>query len=96
MKVSVSTIAPAELDVDLLVVPVNLAGKAEIGAAIGLSGKLFDAALSDFSAKLGETAVFYPEKKFQSPRVCLAGLGDAEDVTVEALRRAAAAAEEKR
>lgn len=92
MKVSVSTIAPAELDVDILIVPTQEGAKSEIGSSLGLSGKSIDAAVSDFSGKLGEIAVYYPEKKFQAPRVCFVGLGESDSVTTESLRRAAAAA----
>ncbi len=91
MKVSVSTIAPAELDVDILIVPTPEDKKGEVGSILGLTGKSSDAAIADFSGKLGEVAVLYPEKKFQAPRVCLVGLGDSESVTTESLRRAAAA-----
>lgn len=89
MKVSVSTIALSELDVDLLIVPIT-----EQDADGGLTklvehfGDAVERVRSDVSGKKNTTALLYPEKG-SSPRVVLSGLGDSEDMNVETLRRAA-------
>ena len=48
--------------------------------------------LKDFSAKRGEFLSLYTEKSLASPRVFLIGMGEVEKLTLESLRRGAAAA----
>ncbi len=55
----------------------------------GLSGAITDlAATGDFAAKLGQTAVLYPQGRLKSKRVILTGLGKKKEMTRERVRRA--------
>ncbi len=90
MKVSVSTISLSELDVDLLVVPVNLKD-AESGLTLLVEhfGSIIERIRPDFSGKPGSTTVIYPDQG-SARRVVLVGLGEPEKIDPELLRRAAA------
>lgn len=89
MKVSVSTIALSELDVDLLIVPVTEQEvEGGLTSLIEQFGNAVERVRADVSGKRGTTTIFYPEKG-SSPRVVLSGLGDKEEVDLETLRRAA-------
>jgi leucyl aminopeptidase len=52
----------------------------------GILGNLIET--GDFRAKLGETAVLYPQGRLDFKRIIILGLGKKRDLTVERLRRA--------
>jgi leucyl aminopeptidase len=52
----------------------------------GILGNLMET--GDFRAKLGETAVLYPQGRLDFKRILILGLGKRRDLTVEKLRRA--------
>jgi len=90
MKVSVSTIAMSELDVDVLIVPVSAED-----AAAGLKdlashfGKPVEQMRLDFTGKTGETALIYPDSS-STRRIMAVGAGEKDRLNAEGLRRAAA------
>ena len=89
MKVSVTAIDLAELDVELLVVPVP---ESVDGGRITLPGPLgpsFGRAADDFKGQADETLTLYPDG-IQAKRIILVGLGPSETVDAERLRFAAA------
>lgn len=92
MKVSVSTISIAELDVDLLFVPVTVenidAGLAELTVAFGGA---IDRAKNDIRGDGSAATVLYPDMG-TAKRIVLVGLGESSKVTLEKLRLAAAKA----
>lgn len=89
MKVSVSTISIAELDVDLLFAPVSAeeleSGLSSLERAFG---GVVERARSDVDPDGGNTVVLYPETG-TAKRIVLVGLGETESVTLEKLRFAA-------
>jgi leucyl aminopeptidase len=91
MKVSVTTITPVDLDVDLLLMPLtedDAAGRqAELAEGFGPS---LQRSASDFSGKAEERVVLYPERA-RARRIALLGLGPRAGVDVEMLREVAAA-----
>ncbi len=91
MKVSVTTLSLQDLDVDLLIIPVERslarARAAQIGGPIG---EALNTALIDFEGDLEETLLCYPTSG-RAARVAVVGLGYPENVDREILRRAAAA-----
>jgi leucyl aminopeptidase len=91
MKVSVSTISLAELDVDLLLVPCSAEQAADGLEALSESfGDVVVRSRSDFSGKLADTLVVYPDSG-TAKRLLIVGVGEEADVNAERLRRAAAA-----
>lgn len=89
MKVSVSTISLSELDVDLLVVPVTI--QDVDGGLTSLSehfGPVIERVRADFTGKIDNQLVVYPDQG-SARRLVLIGLGEADSVSVEGLRRAA-------
>jgi leucyl aminopeptidase len=91
MKVSVTGIPLAQLDVDLVIVP--LAEDAPVSVKEPLQaglGESFLRASADFTGKAGQPpALIYPEK-IRAKRVVLVGLGPDKSVDAERLRQAAA------
>ncbi|MEM8487557.1 MAG: leucyl aminopeptidase [Bacteroidota bacterium] len=91
MKVSVTTLSIAELDVELLLIPVS---ESHIEAArLNLAeafGDVIQRAAPDFDGKAEEQVVLYPEKS-RAKRIALLGLGPWESVDNETLRSAASA-----
>jgi leucyl aminopeptidase len=92
MKVSVSTISIAELDVDLLFVPITVeeleAGLTDLSEAFGSA---IERARSDIRGDGSHATVLYPEEG-TAKRIVLVGLGQSADVTLEKLRLAASKA----
>ncbi len=88
MKVSVTTLPLAELDVDLLMLPLAESG---LGAVQGrLAGPVAEAlkrAAGDFTAKPGSTVLFYPDGA-RCRRVALIGLGPKKEIDGDRLRAA--------
>ena len=91
MKVSVTTLSLQDLDVDLLIIPVGKslarARAAQIGGPIG---EALSTALIDFEGDEGQALLCYPATG-RAARVAVVGIGDAETVNREKLRKAAAA-----
>ena len=88
MKVSVTAIDLAELDVELLIVPVpgnDDARRVDLPAPLD---KALERAVEDFRGRESESLVLYPEG-MQAKRIALVGLGSAEKVDAERLRIAA-------
>lgn len=89
MKVSITTLPLAELDVDLLIIPV-----AEEDAAPRISslandfGSAVQRAADDFKGKTEDSLTIYPDKA-HARRVGLVGMGPESKIDVEAVRRAA-------
>ena len=90
MKVSVTTLPLADLDVDLLLLPVSAALLEESAPMVeGPIGEALHRASVDFTGADGETVLFYPENA-RARRVALVGMGSAESMDAEALRIAGA------
>lgn len=91
MKASITGIPLAQLDVDMLLVP--LAEDAADGEKTSLQdalGEPFRRAMSDFTGKAGSNPILlYPESS-RAKRVVLVGLGTAKTIDAERLRAAAA------
>jgi len=89
MKVSVSTIAMSELDVDVLLLPLT-----EEDVEDGLSditaqfGSAMERIALDFTGEFGQTVLFYPVDS-SSRRVLVIGCGPLDKLTSERIRRAA-------
>ena len=94
MTVSTTSDAPVDLDVDLLLLPVtqNLSGSF-IEALSSRFGVALRRAAVDVEGKVGDVRVVYPEGA-DVPRLALVGLGPAEDLDPEAVRRGLAATSE--
>lgn len=91
MKVSVSTISLSELDVDLLLVPCTSEQAADgLEELVEAFGSSVMRARPDFSGKLAETLVVYPDSG-TAKRLLIVGVGEEPDVNAERMRRAAAA-----
>lgn len=90
MKVSVTTIPLIDLDVELLLIPLSEDGVADALNALAetLGGSVHRAA-SDFTGKVDNAVLIYPDEA-RAQRVVFVGLGPAEKVGAEELRRAAA------
>ncbi len=98
MKVSVTSLPLHELDVDLVAIPLTTeATAASLETLAEGMGDGFRRALDDFDGTLDRTLMVYPDRA-RTKRFLLVGLGPAEAVDGEALRRAAAlvAAETRR
>ena len=90
MKVSVTSLALHELDVDLVAIPLTgEATRASLEALADGMGDGFRRALDDFDGTHERVLMVYPDKA-RSKRFLLVGLGEAAKVDAEALRRAAA------
>ena len=90
MKVSVTSLALHELDVDL--VAVSLTGeatRASLDALADAMGEGFRRAIDDFDGSEERVLLVYPDRA-RSKRFLLVGLGDAARVDADSLRRAAA------
>lgn len=97
MKVNVQQGNIVESSADTIVV--NLFdGVAKPGGATGAVDRALDGAISDliaggdFSGKAGDVAVLYPRGMIAARRVLVVGLGKADKLNVEGVRRAAASA----
>lgn len=89
MKVSVTTIALEDLDVDLLVIPGSEDDREKMVASLkALGDEGISRVLEDFSGKKDETVVAYPEK-MNARRIVLVGIESDADDKFEALREAA-------
>ena len=89
-------------DVTAEAIIVNLfKGVTQPGGATGVVDKILDGAIShlieggDLNGKLGQTAVLYPRGALPARRIIIVGLGDQEDLDLEAVREAAAVAIKK-
>jgi leucyl aminopeptidase len=92
MKVSITSLALNDLDVDLVIVPLTEEQSAEtLGTLADELGAAFTRALDDFGGKTEQTLLVYPENT-RARRFLLVGLGLSDDVTMESLREAAAGA----
>ena len=90
MKVSVTTIPLNDLDVDLLLIPLSTADRDGVVESLSASmGAAFARAAGDFRGDLDESLILYPEAA-RARRVALLGLGEADGVTAERMRRVAA------
>src|SRR5262245_29084657 len=100
MQVTAEARSPAEVEGDLLALPLPQAGKGEprlparAATLDGALGGRIAAVLAsgDFRGKAGTALCLYPEAGFPSRRVLLVGLGEEGSVDLEALRSAAATA----
>ncbi len=95
MKVSVSTISLAELDVDLLIVPVGSDSLSDdLDTLADAFGDVVERARADVKGDVGDSVVLYPEEG-TAKRVVLVGTGDGSSESVpgtalEKLRKASA------
>ncbi|MEM6645252.1 MAG: leucyl aminopeptidase [Bacteroidota bacterium] len=90
MKVTVTTIALTELDVDLLLVPTAKEGTSEaITEGTRLFGPGVERAQADITGALGQSVLIYPEQS-KAKRAAFLGLGDADFLTADSFRKAAA------
>src|SRR5262245_43251116 len=100
MLVTAEARTPAEVEADLLVLPLLQLGKGEPrlparAAALdrALGGRIAAVLGSgDFRGKAGSSLCLYPDSGFPSRRLLLVGLGDEASADAEALRNAAGAA----
>ncbi len=91
MKVSVTTIPIADLDVELLLIPVSETHiEAERKRLADAFGDVVQRASADFGGKATQEVVLYPDTS-RAKRIVLLGLGTWEKVSPETLRCAAAA-----
>lgn len=90
MKVSVSTISIAELDVDLLVVPcTSQVSDAGLKDYVSAFGETVERSRGDFSGDDSSSMMVYPDQG-AAKRVVFSGMSDDFDLTLERVRRAAA------
>jgi leucyl aminopeptidase len=89
MRVEVSADQDTPPEADVLAVPVGPGGLPAAAAKIdGPLAKMIDE--EDVAAKVGRTAVFYPDGEAPARRIVLVGLGPAEEIDADAVRTAAA------
>lgn len=89
MKVSVTTIPLDELDIDLLLVPVaEGAVEATLKALSEQFGEIVRRTAADFTGAPDELVWLYPESG-RARRLALVGMGPADRVDLERLRRVA-------
>ena len=89
MTVTTTATPPADLDADLLLIPlVEDPGAAMLDVLADAFGSAVHRAAKDFSGEAGETLLLYPDET-TADRVALLGLG-ADEIDAEVLRRAAA------
>jgi len=89
MKVEVSSLAPTQVPVDVLILPLTegTAAPAEVNDALGgLCGQVVGA---DFKGEMGQTVLLYTGGRLPARKVLLLGLGKAGKVTSRSLRRCA-------
>ncbi|MDQ7842128.1 MAG: leucyl aminopeptidase [Armatimonadota bacterium] len=96
MEFAVSTEGPESIACDALAVPVHADGRKIVGAAAGVDralGGLLSGVLQEeqFEARPGRTLVLHTHGRIPAKRVLAVGLGAAERVTLEVIRKAAAA-----
>ncbi|MGA1494175.1 MAG: leucyl aminopeptidase family protein, partial [Rhodothermales bacterium] len=90
MKVSVSTIALAELDVDVLIVPVATEHVADgLEELVDAFGSTVERGRVDLKGESGDVLVLYPDAG-TAKRVVLVGIGEMSECDLEDLRNAAA------
>lgn len=89
MKVSVSTIALEELDVDLILIPVTADDRDEIVDGILGDDEAGQLATAPFSGGADESCVTY-SAGIQAKRLSFLGLGSGDSVNAETLRKASA------
>ena len=90
MTVSTSKVSPADLDVDLLVLPfTKTPAQARVEALAETLGAAVARAARGFEGAAGDLRVAYPEDAV-AERVALVGLGPSADLDAEAMRTAAA------
>lgn len=90
MKVSITTLPLADLDVDLLLLPIAKEEAASTLATLAqVLGEELERAAGDVSGERDEEVVVYPSRA-RARRAALLGLGAAADVDSEVLRRVAA------
>lgn len=93
MKVSITTLPLAELDVDLLIIPIAEGSSAErlseLAKELGVAVKL---AADDFAGKTEDALVVYPERA-HAKRLGLVGMGPVAKIDAEVIRRVAAKGE---
>ena len=90
MKVSVSTIALAELDVDVLIVPVATEHVADgLEELVDAFGSTVERGRVDLKGESGDLLVLYPDAG-TAKRVVLVGIGEMSECDLEDLRNAAA------
>ena len=90
MDVTVTETPLADLDADLLFIPlVEEPPEATIDGLAEQLGAVVKTAATDFSGDTGEAVLVYPDKA-TAPRAGLLGMGPADDLDAEAIRRAAA------
>jgi leucyl aminopeptidase len=88
MKVSVSTISIAELDVDLLVVPcTRQSADAGLKDYVDAFGETVERSRGDFSGESESAMLVYPDRG-AAKRVVFTGMSDDFDLTLERVRRA--------
>jgi len=91
MKVSVSTIALAELDVDVLIVPVATEHVADgLEELVDAFGSTVERGRTDIKGEPGDVLVMYPDSG-TAKRIVLVGIGEMGESSLEDLRNAAAA-----
>lgn len=93
MKVSITTLPLAELDVDLLLIPITEGESPDrlktLAQDLGVGVRY---AADDFSGAEGDSVMIYPERA-QAKRLGLVGMGPADRLDAEQLRRAMATGE---
>ena len=90
MKVSVTTIPVAELDVDLLLIPVSIPQfENELEELTEAFGEGVKRGACDFSGKFKQNVILYPEKS-RAKRIGFVGLGNRDEIDIERFRVAAA------
>ena len=90
MKVSVTTLPLADLDVDLLLVPVAKEALEQVLSSLtGSFGEALQRAAADFAGAPEDAVLFYPDGA-RARRVALLGIGSAAEVSAERLRTASA------
>lgn len=91
MKVSVSTISLAELDVDVLIVPVATEHVADgLEELVEAFGSIVERGRTDIKGEPGDVMVLYPDSG-TAKRIVLVGIGEMGESSLEDLRNAAAA-----
>src|SRR6266516_5046688 len=94
MRVEVQAVAPAQVQADVLAVPLTEEGLAEpAGAVDGALGGLLQELLQDGELRgdAGSTRLVHVEGKLPSRRVAAVGLGKRDRLDADAVRTAAAA-----
>lgn len=93
INVTVTSIPTADLEADLLLMLLPTGCREHLEQLADELGEAFRRAAEDFNGEKGQTSTFYPERA-AALRVALLGLGDAGEMDLEQLRRAAASGAE--